>query len=571
MPEETERVRELIAGRHSKSALQLAKDIYKRSATAESEALLVDAYKARSEDLLKLGMTVEAKSLLGIVRERFPATLQRLAELDRRISALDGRLEEVVGPLRDPNLAAESRERIETFVRQHIYDLPALATVSSLPPDHALRVAASALANAFQAVTDRPVTDAIVTLPEVSRRSPLAPWKALSRAIACYYRGEDAECGKWLRTIPGDSIPARLIPALTAMLGKKTEPKLSLADKRLIAAAGDHGAALRPALADLDKALRAKKQKPILDAARAVVAASEDCAPELRERLRQNIIVRSIAQRIQLPVISAALGAPPRLDAYYYRLMARSLEDQQNFEANAEALLVWLDFRRAAIQENWFAAGGLEDGVLALHMAQEIEKLPDELIEEMKFWGPSHRKSAKRDRLDKDQELPSADALYERACLADPHPEAFQMWLSCARKHGSWKDADSVAERWRKARSTDIQPLLYLMESSEKRNAFKKALKYLEEAEELDRLNPEVRRAKLRLLLFAAMRHLDQRKTHLAQGEIEQIAAVPEVRSGEVAALATALRWCSAAVDDDKATLRQREAELEKALGSELV
>ena len=72
MPAEAARVRELIAGQHSKAALQLAKDLYKRWAAAESETLLVEAYTARIDDLLKLGMMVEAKALLAIVRERFP-------------------------------------------------------------------------------------------------------------------------------------------------------------------------------------------------------------------------------------------------------------------------------------------------------------------------------------------------------------------------------------------------------------------------------------------------------------------------------------------------------------------
>jgi hypothetical protein len=171
---EAARVRELIAGQHSKAALQLAKDLYKRWAAAESETLLVEAYTARIDDLLKLGMMVEAKALLAMVRERFPASLPRLAELGREISALDGRLEEVVGPLRDPNLSSEERERIETFIRQRVQDLPALAAVSSLPQDHPLRVAASALSAAFKAVTQGPVEDEILALPEVSRRSPLA-------------------------------------------------------------------------------------------------------------------------------------------------------------------------------------------------------------------------------------------------------------------------------------------------------------------------------------------------------------------------------------------------------------
>ena len=242
-------MRELIAGKHSKTALQLAKDLHKRCVAVESEILLVEAYTARIDDLLKLGMTVEAKSLLAIVRERFPAALPRLAELGREICALDGRLEEVVGPLCDPNLPAEDRDRIESFIRQRIHDLPALAAASSLPQEHPLRVAASALAAAFKAVTAGPVDDGILALPEVSRRSPLASWKALVRAIACYYRREDEECGKWLLTIVDDSIPARLLPAIVAMRGAKFDSRFTPAEEKLIGVAGDHSVALHAAVA----------------------------------------------------------------------------------------------------------------------------------------------------------------------------------------------------------------------------------------------------------------------------------------------------------------------------------
>jgi len=327
LPEEIERVRELIAGRHSKSALQLAKDIYKRCAAAESEALLTDAYKARIDDLLRLGMKVEAKTLLGIVRERFPSALPRMTNLDREIRAQDGKLEDVVAPLGDAELAAGERERIETFIRQRIHDLPALAAVSSLPPEHPLRTAASALASAFQAVTRGPVEDAVLALPEVSRRSPLAPWKALIRAIASYHRREDDACGRWLQTIPEDSVPARLIPALTAMMKSKpaagTDSKLGPAGQRLVDAAGDHGAALRSALTDMEVALQAKKEKRILEAARTAMAAAHYCGAGTRERLRQHIAVRSAFLGIELSAVNAAMGGAPRWDAYYFRLLAR--------------------------------------------------------------------------------------------------------------------------------------------------------------------------------------------------------------------------------------------------------
>jgi hypothetical protein len=559
----------LIAGSHSKAALQLAKDLHKRSACAESEALLTDAYKARIEDLVNLGMTVEAKALLGIVRERFPAVLPRLAELDREICALDGELDDVVAPLANAELPAEDRERIETFIRQRIHDLPALASVSSLPPEHPLRAAASALASAFQAVTKGPVEDGVLALLEVSRRSPLAPWKALIRAIASYYRREDGECSRWLRTIPDDSVPARLIPAMAAML--RTKPasganfKLSLAEEKLLAAAADHGAALRSSLTALEDALHEKKQKRILEAAKTAMAASQHCTPAMRERLRQHIAVRAGTQRISKPAMEAAVGGAPRWDAYCFRLMARALEERQTAESRAEAVVVWADFRREAIKEKLFAAGGLEDGVLSLHMGRLIEQAPAEVVEDLRSEIALYGKPGK---CNVEEDLPSPGTLYERACKADPHPEAFDAWLGWARNHAPFQVADHVAERWREARATDIQPLLYLMESAEKRNAFKKSLKYLEEAENLDRLNPAVRRAKLRLLLSAAIRHLQQRKAHLAQKEIEQIKTVPEVRPGEIAGLVAALRWGAAAVDAEKAVQSEREAELSEAMGT---
>jgi hypothetical protein len=583
LPEEIERVRELIAGRHSKAALQLAKDIYKRSATLESEALLTDAYKARIDDLLKLGMTVEAKTLLAIVKERFPSALPRLTELGREICAQDGKLEEVVAPLADPELRTEERDRIESFIRQRIWDLSALGAVSSLPPEHSLRKAASALAAAFNAATTGPGEDSalhpsdhlspgnpVLALPEVSRRSPLASWKALIRAIACYHRREDAECSKWLQTIPGDSVPARLIPAFTVMLKSKpaaeTDAKLSAAGQRLVALAGDHAAALRSALRDVEDALQAKKVRRILDAARTAMSASDHCNAAMRERLRQLIAVRCGMLDMQLSAVNAALGGSPRWDAYYFRLLARSLEDRHNVDDYAEAVSIWADFRREAIKENWFVSGGLEDGVLSLHMAQLIERVPEEIIEDLKAEMADYRKPG---QWKKDEGgVPSAKTLYERACNADPHPEAFQAWLSWARKHATWQEADQAAERWREAGAADIQPLLYLMESAEKRNAFKKSLKYLEEAERLDRLNPEVRRARLRLLLAAALRHLRERKAHLALVEIEQIEAVPDVRSGEIAELAAALRWCAAEVSHDKAVQNEQEAKLNTMVGS---
>ena len=60
-PEAAEIVR-LIAKGNSKSAVEAAKLLYKRSGTPASEELLVDAYIARVRAMLEHRMTVEAEA-----------------------------------------------------------------------------------------------------------------------------------------------------------------------------------------------------------------------------------------------------------------------------------------------------------------------------------------------------------------------------------------------------------------------------------------------------------------------------------------------------------------------------
>src|ERR1019366_7255855 len=93
------RIHELIASRHSKAAVELAKELHKHAGTADTEALLLDAYHCRIEDLLRLGMATEAKLLLQMVGERFPSSGSRTVDLQREIAAVGGKLDEIVAPL----------------------------------------------------------------------------------------------------------------------------------------------------------------------------------------------------------------------------------------------------------------------------------------------------------------------------------------------------------------------------------------------------------------------------------------------------------------------------------------
>jgi hypothetical protein len=563
--------RELIAGRHSKAAVEVAKELHKRYATPESESLLIEAYKSRIRDLLKQGMSREAKALLNLVGERFPSARNRLEEIQFEVRTGEGNLDDLVGPLQDPNLAPMVREKIETAIRQRVYDLPALAKASSLPATHPLREGAAALFAAMQAVTRGPVEDTVLLLSQLSRRSPLASWKALVNAIASFYRGNDEACKKWLEAITPDSVPARLIPSIQAMLGTAPGSACSPAALKLTVSVGSGRDLLRPTLVSLEQAMVTRKKNPILTKAQEAISLCRQYCPDLSEKLRQHIAIRCMLLGFAVEPVYGAIGRP-RQDAYFYRLMARGLEVSDTYEGRADSVFVWEDFRRQALKEKWLDSPA--DGVLSLHMAQIVEQIPSDLAEEIledhmleeDMLGSSYRPS--RDGSLPRAKLLSPNILYERACRADAHSEAFQIWLNWAKKQRDWRVPDRVAELWRQSQPQDVAPLLWLMESAEKRGAYQKSLKFLEEAEQLDRVNPEVRKAKLRLLAAGVLRRLRERKTQLAAQGIGRIEALPDALDGNLAPFVSALRGACAALENDLEAVTRHEAELETRLGN---
>ena len=245
-------VRQLIANGKSKVAVETAKEIHKAQATAASEALLVEAYAARIQSLVDQNMAAEAKALQDLVWERYPSARERLNGHHASAKNNAGGLEELLKPLNDPGLGAERRAAIEAAIAADIVDLAELAECAVLPAEHPLRTAASALRLAFLASTAGPVGEGAVELPEVSRRSPLAPWKLLVRAIASFYRGEDEACRRYLEAIKPESAPARLVPAMQAMLGGKPAG-LTAAAAALVTSTTSDPAVLQTALEALEK------------------------------------------------------------------------------------------------------------------------------------------------------------------------------------------------------------------------------------------------------------------------------------------------------------------------------
>lgn len=557
-PKERERIAQLIAAQKSGPALDIAKDIHRRCRSAASEALLLEVYGARLVSLLDRNLGREARALMDLVRERYPAAREKLREWEALIAARRGDLSALLEPLKDPSLPAEKLVAAFDTVRRELFDLRALAECGTLDPNHSLRVAAAALSQAFEAVTSGPVSEDALALPEVARSSPLAPWKMLVRAIAAYYRRDDGLCEKCVAAIEPDSAPARLAPALRVMIAKQLRPPQvpSPAAVVLVRQAGADIDSLRSILKGLDTALDRGDKKLIVQEIGRAVEACRESDPEMLERLKQHIEIRALRAGLHPDKVGAAMRGPSLKTAYFWRLLARALEeDKDDPQRLGHACSCWEEFRKHAVREGWLPSEGPAVASLYLHMADLLRHLdPDTLAGLVQGSKRSFELNAQLYRgqpLEIRALMPVREStpyylspltLLERASKADPSAENFQRWIRAADEI-SPANGDRVAERWCDARPRDIPPLLRLMKSAEERNALQKAFKLMEKAEAVDGVNPEVRRARLRLLVAIAIRHLKEKKASLAEKDLRQIEALPQSQQGDRPALIAALRY----------------------------
>ena len=576
------RIAKLIANGKFDIAVDLAKQVHKRFYNSASEALLVEAYAARIKSLEDRNLGKEAKALLESVMQRFRTSAERLRDLAAAAFSREGDADGLLKLFADPSSPEESRAAISKRIGQDVVDLYAVSRSSALPPEHPLRVAAAALAKAFEAVTSGPVAAEALVLAEVSRHNPLAQWKMLLRAIAAFYSRDDERCEKCLAAIEPDAAAARLAPVLRMLMGQKQQ--ITPAGLELVKQTGGSLETLHARLRDLDLAFEKKNHLRTFEEIRNTVSACKQTCPELLERLKQHISVRCCSDGMNAEQALAALGGPSLKNAYFWRLLARGMEEHPTDpKALPFACRYWEEFRKHAVHEGWFQPNGPEAATLYLHMADLVQRLPPDYVEEIEmstFSGAIHLKSFYDGQPPAIRALmPSpgieqlaflrAHVLYERAATADPHTETFRRWLKWV-KQNQPHAASHVAGMWRTAFPGDLQPLLHLMEAAEKSNALQKAYKLMEEAERLDGLNPAVRKARLRLLVSITIRHLQQKKPHLADKDLAALEALPHLRQGDRPAFAHALRWAALAGRGASEQAANSRAEVARLLDGEV-
>jgi hypothetical protein len=575
-----EDVRRAIERQSYKAALEKAKDLHKKLGSAESKALLIDAYVARIQGMLAKDLTAEAKALADLVVARFPESAGRLAGLQRGLAAQMGDVAALAAPLADPNAAPQARLEAEQAIRKELVDLQALATGPVLPEGHPLRVAAADLARAFAAVTSGAVEDAALELANVSYRSPLASWKTLIRAIASFYRGQDENCRRFLAALGSDSAPGRAVGVLRSVLNESWDESLTPAGRRLVQRIEGPRIELRATLQALNDAFSRDDERQVYRQIRRAVELCETVCPERLERLKQHLSVKAAVADYPLESMISALGGQSKHDAYFHRLFARALENRQDFVAACD---LWDRFGTAAVQEGWFAADGPENAFLYLHMAELLRRIePDHLwdeqqdfldyVDEWEDWDeeepdwfeiPRRASHPKRDSY-----FLFPEQLYERAAALRPDPEIYRQWLDFVETFDRTDlKPDPIARKWAAAFPDDPRPLLYLAESAEERNAFDKALKYVEQAERRGGIDPKVRHARFRLLVAKVVRHLKQYKPDLAAKDFVQLEALPQAAEKDRPAFLLSLKWVHAILQGDRESADRLRGQIRDLLG----
>ncbi|HEY4001046.1 MAG TPA: hypothetical protein VGO93_19410 [Candidatus Xenobia bacterium] len=548
----TGRIRGMLARGEAKAALNRAKELYKTVRTAECESLLVDCYLARATELQARRLPREAEAVLKIVHERWPDRLPQLEQVQTELAAREGRLEPLLERLQNDGLPSEERNGLETLLRHHLSDLRVLA---SLPVGHPLRTDAMQLQRAFEIVTSGPVKRADVPLPEVPRRSPLAPWRLLVLALVAFYERADAECEKCLQAIDSQSPPARLVaPLRSVMAGVEGGNALS-AQLR-----SDNRGACRRAFRILDDLLvRGQGQKVLASIPEAIRQALAYCPGQV-DALRQRLSVRCVGLHLPPDRVLASLGSPSLKDAVFWRLLAQQTERME--EGRLYACAAWHEFGVHARHQGLFKRPS-DTAVLYVHMASLLRPL-GEMLKPMRtafmrtFAGfqafytdqpPSVMEALQSPASLSPADYLDPDVLFARAAKLDPHVSVFQPWFAWAQRMGG---ATEVAERWHAALPTDLPPLLHLAEAAEERGALTKAEAYLASAEALNALHPLVRAARIRVHLNTLKRHAKKRQYHLCEKDVERLRVFPSLQDSDARTFVAALYWVQGLAQERK-------------------
>ncbi len=403
----------------------------------------------------------------------------------------------------------------------------AISVDADLPAEHPLRHQAAILRDAFCAVTTGPVTPDEIRLYEVPRSSPLAPWKALVRGIAHFYRYEDDHCQRALAMIPAGSAAARLVPVLTALLdgaGYKAPNGADTLLRKKITGAGSP--VLEDKAAAAEEALRSGDLQTWKDRAAALMVRTKREQPELLDALQTRILQVGLSAQMPVEVMAGNLAKPLRYDAAFWKTCARLAE---GFLPPVFCLAYWDIALGDAWTERPVRLPREERAAIAIHIIHlthsAVRQTDYYFNNDMKRFCGIYRESNVARMLG--VAPPKGDALnsyliklsntaqqFTRFIEEDPNEhltDELVHWLNPTDLPCAPKSADILTELWAREQPLDPGPQLHLYRLAKARGAFTKAMRHLGAARRLGADSEEFDRSHCQLLVSRTLKRLKDR------------------------------------------------------------
>lgn len=514
-----ETVRTVLAEGKTKEALALAKQLIKESPSLETESCLAAVYQARIRELQADGLVSDANNLIEIARQRcsnFKKDFNSLSGYVYHFPLSREDVSRLVTLLQNPANDEINKDRLLDILKYGLSDLRYLIEASGISEENALKQDAIVVWNAFAAVTNEmdesQRRNRLARLSSVSRHSPLALWCLFIRALEAYHAFDDALVGRLLEKIPDRCALAPAKQILTSLLKKLGPPPgLSSRATRLVWKAIDPETPTAQWL-DLMRTFESRNKKGVRDKIGKILQSSWTSSP---------FLLRAASRAINEKIDETEIN----LDRQVYEDLNKAYE---KIWGEVGILLNVLDVIKViGMDEPLYASQRMENAVnewsdlltdkeksVILIRAAAYALIDESDVPKPFFFGRSH------DRVDHDDSI----RLCQKAIKYDPQPEYFEKLLFLMRKENrKAKEIEELLNQWRKRFPNDCVPLVYLFEDAEQRGVLQKALKFLEEAERLDHLNPKVRNARQRLVWRMAIKHVKQRKFHLAQRDMKHV------------------------------------------------
>ena len=365
----------------------------------------------------------------------------------------------------------------------------------------------------------------------------------------------------------GPQAAAHLKAPIDALLSGRLPADPPPAVSLLVERTGGGVENLRGMLAAADAALRdlkpMQKRGPALALGRDAIKAARKHSPKMATALEEQLVARLIALGVSEKDAVSQLGAGKSNSANLLRLRALAYENGSEPDA-VSAVMDWADYHRAAVGGKLFPETGPVSSVLFLHMANLLSRADPEMVRGLP--NRINMDPAARWMFDR-------RALYQRAAETDPCPLVYRQWLAWEQDDGAGrgKFAETAAQAWHRALPKDLEPLLYLADVLEERNALQKSLGYVAKAEAIDGLNADVRRARSRLIFRSACRSLKNAKPALVEKQIAALEGSAFASQGDMPGLALSLRHCLEVLQGNSAQARNAYHTLNLLIGKAAV